>query len=919
MTPAELAAELTARFRTPSGTWELKEVQALGLHALMTTGRLWTNASVGAGKAAPLDEPVLTPTGWRPIGALRPGDFVIGSGGTPVKVLSIHPQGVRQVAKVTFSDGSWTRCDWDHLWTVRQERGGTSAKHEKHSRVGGLQSVDYLGGEWRTYTLRDIVEGGLTRKVGGNSHGKASKNFIPMVRPVQYPEAKLPLDPYTLGALLGDGNMSQAVISFTSMDDDIVAALRLPDGVSPRPTLHQKAGRAVQYTLTRGPQGRGAGPNPLVSILQDLGLHGHKSGTKFIPEAYMHAAVDQRLALLQGLFDTDGTTAQRSGAVEFSSLSHTLARQVQELVESLGGRAKWGAEAKNGNARLHCLLPRHLPPFRCRRKGEAWASLPKRQHEPVRAMWEVEDAGEHECVCISVDAWDSLYVTRHHIVTHNTLILALAMTVAGGERPMILTEASNVTQMKRDFEVYRCHWRIPTGYRIESYEALSNDGELLSSYSPTWLGCDEAHKLKDVTKSGRSKKFDRWRRANPDVPVSILTGSPGTEFKEFAHTLVWAIPELSAANGGPIPVNEDGQPRGKEFQRLQREWKKWPARYDAFLEALYQHPGIVIWDRAYNEVPLHIKHTIIPTEPEMEEHWRRLREFGEAPDEWVLEGPAEQWALARCLSNGMYYEHNPRPPEPYRDARRSWCRQVRDTVDWRDAPGGPYDTPGEVAKGVVAGHLPDHDYRAWMSVQGTYDPVTTTTWLGRAKLDYAVAWAREREHLVEADRGGIIIWVDQIGAGERLEEMTGWPYYGDQAKDRRGRHVSAATARIIICSVNSCGTGKNLQRYSRNLYLNPPSNNDAAEQRLGRTHRPGQKMASVEVEFLYGCMEDWAAFHRAMSQAKTNEKELKAPRKLLLAHHDKARYPNIKEVGLAWQKADATVVVDVPADAKEDL
>lgn len=530
-------------------------------------------------------------------------------------------------------------------------------------------------------------------------------------------------------------------------------------------------------------------------------------------------------------------------------------------------------------------------------------------------MWEVEDAGRHECVCISVDAWDSLYVTRHHIVTHNTLIIALAMALEGGERPVIFTEASNVEQMRNDFEMYRRHWQLPTCYRIESYEALSLDGDLLWKLNPTAVLLDEAHKLKDVTKSGRSKKFDRWRRGNWEIPVYSLTGSPGTEFKDFAHSLVWSIPELSKANGGPIPVNEDGQPRGKEFQALQRRWKKDPLEYERFLAELYKHPGIVIWEHAYNDVPLHIKHTIIPTEPEMEEHWERLRCFGEAPDGYPLEGPAEQWGTARCMGCSMYYEHVPRPEQPFKDARGDWGRFFRDLIeDEKGAPGGPYDTEGEVARAVLAGTLPRGDYDRWMAEKIPYEKIVQKRgeWLGRAKIDYAIDWGREREHLAERDRGGSIIWVCFQEVGERLARETGWPYYGENARDARGRHVSKATAPVIIASENSCGTGKNLQRYNKNLRLTPPSNNDGAEQRLGRTHRPGQLCDRVEEEWLYGCLEDWAAFEKALAEAEINQDELKAPRKLLLAIHDRAKYPDVTEVGLAWQKADKTVVVEVP-------
>ncbi len=155
----------------------------------------------------------------------------------------------------------------------------------------------------------------------------------------------------------------------------------------------------------------------------------------------------------------------------------------------------------------------------------------------------------------------------------------------------------------------------------------------------------------------------------------------------------------------------------------------------------------------------------------------------------------------------------------------------------------------------------------------------------------------------EPKRGGAIIWVEPIGVGEALSKMTGWPYYGPGAKDANGNHASAADTNgppVIIASVASCGTGMNLQhRYSRNLFLVPPSNNDATEQYLGRTHRSGQSMPEVTADFVYGCLEDWNAVHKSLEQARVAEEDLTAPRKMLLAEHEWARFPG-KAGGFAW-------------------
>ena len=110
-------------------------------------------------------------------------------------------------------------------------------------------------------------------------------------------------------------------------------------------------------------------------------------------------------------------------------------------------------------------------------------------------------------------------------------------------------------------------------------------------------------------------------------------------------------------------------------------------------------------------------------------------------------------------------------------------------------------------------------------------------------------------------------------------------------------------------SSKSCGTGKNLQRYSRNLFMSPPSNNKQAEQQIGRTHRSEQHADRVEVEMLYSCLEDWCAYQKAESAAGTAQDDLTSPRKLLLAQHVRCGYP--VDAGPAWEKP-GPVVVQIP-------
>lgn len=504
-----------------------------------------------------------------------------------------------------------------------------------------------------------------------------------------------------------------------------------------------------------------------------------------------------------------------------------------------------------------------------------------------------------------------------------TLCFAILLSILGGERPLIITEAANIPQMRADFELLRLHWQMPTYYRLESYDAISTRPELLDSLRPTFVGLDEAQKIKPYKESGRAKKMDRWRRANPGVPVAALSGTPGEDFDEYAHLMVWAVPALGSDRGGPIPLHpETGRPEGPEFRDLCKRLREDESFHAAFWAGIRTTPGIVISGETYTEKPLHITHTILDTPPEMAEHWERLRGEGEAPDGWVLDtGIGEQYQLARMLADGMYYEHVPRPPKEYTEPRKAWFGMCSAVIEaGPDAPGGPYDTPGEVLRAVMAGRLPRGPLEAWLRVKDTYRPITRTAWLSRSALEWMAAWGRARAPLAERDRGGSIIWVDHIGVGEELARMTGWPYFGDGARDAATRrHISTICKPcgrgeridpVIICSSKSCATGKNLQhRYHRNLFKNPPSNWKASEQRLGRTHRSGQyNPGGVEAEMVYGCLEDWCAYMQAENRCGNALKDLTAPPKLLLAQHSRTRYPDPEVAGLAWKRVSRVEV-----------
>ena len=160
------------------------------------------NAVSGSGKAQPLSEKVLTPYGWKIMEELNIGDKVIGSDGKSKTIIGVFPQGIRQIFKVSFIDGTSALCDKDHLWTVHRNR--------------------YI----ETKTTKEMMDTWIEKKRLDKRYNTYSSEFnysIDLVKPIQYKlDYELSIDPYLLGLLLGDGGFSGQTIQFTNSSKEII-------------------------------------------------------------------------------------------------------------------------------------------------------------------------------------------------------------------------------------------------------------------------------------------------------------------------------------------------------------------------------------------------------------------------------------------------------------------------------------------------------------------------------------------------------------------------------------------------------------------------------------------------------------------------------------------------------------------------
>lgn len=332
--------------------------------------------------------PVLTPEGWVEIGNLQVGDIVCDPDGGTAKVTGVYNKGRQQLYRVHFGDGSYVDATADHLWTIEVPSGG-----------------HYVQKTITTQELEDFPR----------------KRMLQIVPP-EFPKKDLPLDPYLVGLLIGDGALSNKdSIRFTTQDEELLEAFRERGfAVNHVSRVGTKSHNPIDYTI-RG----------ISSLVRDLGLKGKRSWEKYIPEDYLWSSVEDRLNLLRGLMDADGSI-DSVGRMEFCTTSKQLADDVQYLVRSLGGKVNVYKKANifytSPNQRepkvtrdayilRNLRLPDGMNPFKLGRKAARVRQMKMWKHWGIR---QVEKIDVDDVACISVDSQSNLYITKDFIPTHNT-------------------------------------------------------------------------------------------------------------------------------------------------------------------------------------------------------------------------------------------------------------------------------------------------------------------------------------------------------------------------------------------------------------------------------------------------------------------------------------------------------------------
>lgn len=429
------------RYRDPEDRFYLprrKQLRKLGLvHAMQDLiddklDILTISCPPGVGKAQPLYSKVLTPNGFRRMRDITVGTKVISGTGKISTVSGVFPQGKKSVYELTFDDGSKCRCSGEHLWK-------TQTRDDRRS------------GKYRIATLNDMMKNLYVE------NGKRANYSIDYVDEIDFPDRNLPLHPYVMGALLGDGGFTSGCIRFSNPDEQVVEKVKhfLPES----DCMVNISDESIDYRIRRVQRSNKV--SDTYEALDTYGLIGCKSEEKFIPPIYLLGSYTQRKELLQGLLDTDGCIC--SSAVEYDTTSLKMAFDVVDLVHSLGGYASIRFSetyySKN-EERISCkdsyrviiqFNSEHADCFSLERKAERYK--PKRK-ETKRFLKSVKYIGEEECQCIMIDDESHLYITDDYIITHNTTLAEMFLSGWIGWDPdacnLFSSHSGHVTRMVYD-------------------------------------------------------------------------------------------------------------------------------------------------------------------------------------------------------------------------------------------------------------------------------------------------------------------------------------------------------------------------------------------------------------------------------------------------------------------------------------
>nr|DAP53679.1 MAG TPA: Cas system-associated protein [Caudoviricetes sp.] len=408
------------------------------------------NLPTGYGKLCRNGTKVKIPNGWKNIEDIQIGDLVMGSNGEYTNVIGVYPQGVKDIWAVKFSDGRSLDVGMEHLWTVLSP----DLEGNFHRKA-----VDYKPAVVDTRFLSEYFN--TLRKNPANA---TSRMYIPLVQPEKGTHKDFIIHPYILGVLLGDGGISGKDVNIHCSDKGVIKHVENLLDPNYCIKVYRDKSTCPKYTIKRIIKNTDA-TNIYKQELKRLGLMGTKSYTKFIPDEYMNASLEQKRELIRGLMDTDGYVDKSIGrngsgvrtdgticvgVIQIALSNERLIKQIQEIVWSFGDMARlsvkypfytYKGERLPGKPSYKLGIRSKTPKAyftRESKRGERLQETTQYSETLKLRITDVEYKCQAEATCIAVDSPDHLYVAEQYIVTHNTSVSFKTMSLLNRKIGMFL-------------------------------------------------------------------------------------------------------------------------------------------------------------------------------------------------------------------------------------------------------------------------------------------------------------------------------------------------------------------------------------------------------------------------------------------------------------------------------------------------
>ena len=466
-------------------------------------------------KALALDTRVPTPIGDRTIADIKEGDFVFGVDGKPARVLATSEIFKnRKCYEITFEDGDKVVCDEFHKWTVQTKSYRRIAKYETCSdrKRPSFGQIDENGNK----TLQAFQLAKDFKRERKDKKGVEYKYRVPVPKAVEFPEKKLPIDPYVLGVWLGDGDRHDNRITAGKEDlETLISELKKRDiNIF---SVKEFSGK-YEVRIGKNYKEKTINKNDVREGLRAAGVWLNKH----IPEEYLTASVDQRWELLRGLMDTDGTASKRGQCV-FTQKSVVIIEGFSKLLTSLGIKhtikhkdVKCGDKICEAYG-VQFWVSKENTCFHYERKTARLKEKlsPRMNYKSIIDIKEVEP---RDTKCIKIDREDGLFLCgERNTVTHNSetcSALGNAEFIVGNQGSDLVCSSNDDAQASI---VYDAINTMRTLYDPKDLDTKRNQRFILNKATDTkifklsdrtrnkegrnidWAILDEAHEMKDNT------------------------------------------------------------------------------------------------------------------------------------------------------------------------------------------------------------------------------------------------------------------------------------------------------------------------------------------------------------------------------------------------------------------------------------